>query len=142
MEEITQSLNSEQQESRKPRPLGLSKLLIFVFTINIFLLVILTYSFFSADLLQETIQTYLRHNVISLKTVMITTGIGAMIAAVSLIGIILMWFMRRLGFYLFVFGQIIFIVALLFGFRSFDILNIIVLLFIIMLIGMYLKIMK
>lgn len=126
MEEITQSLNSEQQESRKPRPLGLSILLIFVFTINIFLLVILTYSFFSADLLQETIQTYLRHNVISLKTVMITTGIGAMIAAVSLTGIILMWFMRRLGFYLFVFGQIIFIVALLFGFRSFDILNIIV----------------
>ena len=142
MEEITQSLNSEQQESRKPRPLGLSILLIFVFTINIFLLVLLTYIFFSDDLLQETIQTYLRHNVISLKTVMITTGIGAMIAAVSLIGIILMWFMRRLGFYLFVFGQIIFIVALLFGFRSFDILNIIVLLFIITLIGMYLKIMK
>jgi hypothetical protein len=73
---------------------------------------------------------------------MIATGIGAMIAAVSLTGIILMWFMRRLGFYLFVFGQIIFIVALLFGFRSFDILNIIVLLFIITLIGMYLKIMK
>ena len=143
MEEVNQQQPEKQPEKRqKSRPLGLSILLIFMFVFNGMLFGAMVTGLLSKELVQEILQQHYKQMVITNQAVMFITGIGIVVAGISLTGIILMWLMRRIGFYLFAAGQLIFLTALVVVFKSFDIVNISIALLIIILIGAHLKMMR
>lgn len=137
-----QQIDIQQGKNKKPRPLGLSILLIFTFVFNGLMFGAMLTGFLSRDLVQEILQQHYKQLVITNRAVMFITGTGICFAGISLAGIVMMWLMRRIGFYLFAAGQLIFLISLVFVLKSFDIINISIALFIILLIGAHLKMMR
>lgn len=137
-----QQTDNQPDKYKKPRPLGLSILLIFSFVFNGMLFGAMLTGFLSRELVQEILQQHYKQLVITNRAVMFITGSGVVLAVMSLTGIVLMWRMRRIGFYLFAAGQLIFLIALVFILKSFDVVNISIALFIILLIGAHLKMMR
>jgi len=135
-------IDIQQGKNKKPRPLGLSILLIFTFVFNGLLFGAMLTGFLSRDLVQEILQQHYKQLVITNRAVMFITGTGICLAGISLTGIVMMWLMRQIGFYLFAAGQLIFLISLVFVLKSFDIINISIALFIILLIGAHLKMMR
>lgn len=128
-----------ETEKLKRRPLGLSVLLLFSFVYNGLLLLAMIAGLFSVSIVQSTLQQYYKHIYISHFSALMFAVTGTFIFGVSFWGLILLWRLKRTGFYLYASAQAVMLASLLFIFRSFDFVNIAIAALVIIIIGLYTK---
>ncbi len=128
-----------ETEKLKRRPLGLSVLLLFSFVYNGLLLLAMIAGLFSVSIVQSTLQQYYKQIYISHFSALMFAVTGTFIFGVSFWGLILLWRLKRKGFYLYASAQAVMLASLLFIFRSFDFVNIAIAALVIIIIGLYTK---
>jgi hypothetical protein len=138
------SADSQSKAQTQPaqRSLGLSVLLIFSFVYNGLLLIVLILGLFSTQVVQNILQQYYRQVYISSFTTFIFTLAGTLLFGVSFFGLILLWKMRRMGFYFYAAAQLILLISLVVLFRSYDYVNIAIALLALIIIGLHTKKMR
>lgn len=125
MEENKSSQREKQNEQDSPkRPLGLSLILIFTFVYNGLLLAVMIAGLFYPDVVQNLLQQYYKSVYISQSKAYLATLAGVLVFGVSFYGLILMWQMRRSGFYFYAAAQSAMLITLVFVLRSYDYINI------------------
>jgi FtsH-binding integral membrane protein len=126
----------------KHRPLGLSVLLIFSFIYNGLLLLVMTMGLFSTEVVRNILQQYYTQIYISDIAAFMLTFTGSLIFGISFYGLIMLWKMRRKGFYYYATAQAFMIVSLIVFFRSYDYINIAIAFAVILIIGLHTRQMK
>jgi len=132
----------EQKAPEKRRPLGLSVLLIFSFVYNGLLLAVMIVGMFYSKIVQDILQQYYNTIQITDTATFLILLTGTVIFGISIFGLILLWLMRRRGFYFYAFAQAIFLASIIFISKSFDLVNISIALAVIIIIGLYAKAMR
>lgn len=132
------------EESKNPasRPVGLSILLIFSFTYNGILFILLFIGLIYPAVIREILIQYFPSSTLPVSVAFFVTLGGVLVFAVSLAGLILLWLQRRAGFYFYASGQAAMLATLLFILKSYDLVNIAIALVILILFGLYSRNMK
>ncbi|MCF8366638.1 MAG: hypothetical protein K9H16_12695 [Bacteroidales bacterium] len=120
---------------KKPRGLGLSILLVFSMVYNGFFVLIFFAGFFYPDVFQEILQLYYKQNFISKPIALIINIAAAFIFCISFYGLILLWKLKKRGYYYFASAQAIILVTLVVLLKSFDWINIGVAVMILVILG-------
>jgi hypothetical protein len=137
------SAGQEQEHvPAKRRPLGLSVLLVFSFVYNGLLLLVMILGLFSTEVVRNILQQYYTQIYISDIAAFVLTFIGSLIFGISFYGLIMLWKMRRKGFYYYASAQAFMIVSLIVFFRSYDYINIAIALAVIVIIGLHTRQMR
>lgn len=139
MSEHKSGVQPPEHEIIKRRPLGLSVLLLFSFVYNGLLLLAMIAALFSVNIVQSILQQYYKHIYISHTSALMFAVTGTLIFGVSFWGLILLWKLKRKGFYFYVSAQVVMLASLMFIFKSFDVVNIAIALLVIIIIGLYSK---
>jgi hypothetical protein len=132
----------EKKTDRKQRSLGLSIVLIFSFVYNGLLLVAMIFGLFSVDIIQDILKQYYNNLDIPDSKAFLITLSGTIIFGLSFFGLILLWLMRRKGFYFYAIAQIIMLASIVFIFKSFDLVNISIAIAVLIIIGLHTKAMR
>ncbi len=140
----SQSIDGHSKVQPKPtqRSPGLSVLLIFSFVYNGLLLIVMILGLFSTEVVQAILQQYYKQVYISSFTTFMLTLTGTFIFGVSFFGLVLLWKMRRRGFWFYASAQTILLISLVVLFRSYDYVNISIALLVIIIIGLHTKKMR
>lgn len=139
MSEQKSGVQPPEHEIIKRRPLGLSVLLLFSFVYNGLLLLAMIAALFSVNIVQSILQQYYKHIYISHTSALMFAVTGTLIFGVSFWGLILLWKLKRKGFYFYASAQAVMLASLMFIFKSFDVVNIAIALLVIIIIGLYSK---
>lgn len=139
MSEHKSGVQPPEHEIIKRRPLGLSVLLLFSFVYNGLLLLAMIAALFSVNIVQSILQQYYKHIYISHTSALMFAVTGTLIFGVSFWGLILLWKLKRKGFYFYASAQAVMLASLMFIFKSFDVVNIAIALLVIIIIGLYSK---
>lgn len=139
MSELKSGGQKPEPEKFKRRSLGLSVLLLFSFVYNGLLLLAMIAALFSVNIVQSILQQYYKHIYISHFSALLFAVCGTFIFGASFWGLILLWKLKRKGFYLYASAQAVMLASLLFIFRSFDFVNIAIAALVIIIIGLYSK---
>lgn len=139
MSEHKSGVQPPEHEIIKRRPLGLSVLLLFSFVYNGLLLLAMIAALFSVNIVQSILQQYYKHIYISHTSALMFAVTGTLIFGVSFWGLILLWKLKRKGFYFYASAQVVMLASLMFIFKSFDVVNIAIALLVIIIIGLYSK---
>lgn len=126
----------------KSRPLGLAVLLIFSFVYNGLLLFVMVLGLFSTEIVQDILQQYNKQIFIPDYAALAITIGGTIVFSASTFGLILLWMMRRAGFYFYATSQAIMLASLVFILKSFDLVNISIAVAVIVIIGLHARTMK
>lgn len=138
MEENKSSGRAKQNEQASPkRPLGLSLLLIFTFVYNGLLLGVMITGLFFPEVVQNLLQQYYKSVYISQSKAWFATLAGVVVFGVSFYGLILMWRMRRSGFYYYAAAQSAMLITLVFVLHSYDYINIALAVVVILIFGLH-----
>lgn len=140
----SQSIDSLSKAQTQPaqRSPGLSVLLMFSFVYNGLLLIVMILGLFSTEVVQAILQQYYKQVYISSFTTFMLTLTGTFIFGVSFFGLVLLWKMRRRGFWFYASAQAILLISLVVLFRSYDYVNISIALLVIIIIGLHTKKMR
>jgi FtsH-binding integral membrane protein len=139
MSEQKPGVQPPEPEIKKRRPLGLSVLLLFSFVYNGLLLLAMIAALFSVNIVQSILQQYYKHIYISHTSALMFAVTGTLIFGVSFWGLILLWKLKRKGFYFYASAQAVMLASLVFIFKSFDVVNIAIAALVIIIIGLYSK---
>ena len=137
MEESSDHLQENQEQQKPERPLGLSLLLIFSFVYNGLLLVVMILGLFYPDIVQNILQQYYKSVYISTTTSFILTLAGTLVFGISFYGLLLLWMMKRKGFFYYTSAQVAMIITLVFILKSFDYVNIAIALLVIVIFALH-----
>ncbi len=137
MEESSEHLQEKQEQQKPERPLGLSLLLIFSFVYNGLLLVVMILGLFYPDIVQNILQQYYKSVYISTTTSFILTLAGTLVFGISFYGLLLLWMMKRKGFFYYTSAQVAMIITLVFILKSFDYVNIAIALLVIVIFALH-----
>lgn len=137
MEESSEHLQENQEQQKPERPLGLSLLLIFSFVYNGLLLVVMILGLFYPDIVQNILQQYYKSVYISTTTSFILTLAGTLVFGISFYGLLLLWMMKRKGFFYYTSAQVAMIITLVFILKSFDYVNIAIALLVIVIFALH-----
>lgn len=132
----------EQKAPRKQRSLGLSVLLIFSFVYNGLMLLIMIVGMFSRKIIQDILQQYYDNFHIPDSAALLLSISGIVIFGISIFGLVLLWLMRKRGFYYYTSAQAIMLASIVFIFKSFDLINISIAVAVIIIIGLHTRAMK
>lgn len=124
------------------RPVGLTILLIFSFVYNGILFILMVTGLLYPGVIRDILLQYFPSFSLSVSTAFILMLCGALVFAISITGLVLLWKLRRPGFYLFASAQIVMLATLVFMLKSFDYINISIALVIVILFGLYSRSMK
>lgn len=130
------------QKQHKTRSLGLSVLLIFSFVYNGILLIAMVFGIFAKEIVLDILQQYYKQILVPANFAMYLTLVGTLIFTISIFGLILLWMMRKRGFYFYASAQAILLASIIFIFKSFDLVNISIAIAIIIIIGLHTKAMR
>ncbi|MBE0638031.1 MAG: hypothetical protein IH598_05900 [Bacteroidales bacterium] len=130
------------EKLNKRRSLGLSILLIFSFAYNVLLLIVMVVGLFSKEIVLDVLQQYFKQVLLPDYTALAITLSGAIIFSISLFGLILLWLMKKMGFYFYASAQAIMLAVLIFFFKVYDPLNMSIAVAVIVIIGMHTKMMR
>lgn len=142
MENQDPNEQSPEKIKGKSRPLGLAVLLIFSFVYNGLLLFVMVLGLFSTEIVQDILQQYNKQIFIPDYAALAITIGGTIIFSASIFGLILLWLMRRTGFYFYATSQAIMLASLVFILKSFDLVNISIAVAVIVIIGLHARTMK
>ena len=135
-ESKTESNNIQtKQMHEKRRSMGFSIVLIFSLVYNVLLLLIMITGLFYPETVQNILQQYYKQVYISPFLSILINAVSALVFGVSVYGLILLWKFKRKGFYYFAISQAAILLTIIFLFRSFDWINIAVVLLILIIIG-------
>jgi hypothetical protein len=132
----------EQKTPEKRRPLGLSVVLIFSFVYNGLMLLVMIVGMFSTKTIKDILQHYYQNISLPVSTAFMLSLSGTVIFGISFFGLILLWLMRRKGFYYYASSQAIMLAAIVFIFNSFDLVNFSIAVVVIIIIGLHIKAMR
>jgi hypothetical protein len=123
-EENPEGISNPETLQERRRNLGLSVLLIFSFVYNGMILIALIAGLFYPELVRDTLQQYYKQIYISSIASILINAFAVVIMGVSFYGLVLLWRLKKLGFYLFAFAQMIVLLTMIFIFESYDWINI------------------
>ncbi len=115
--------NQEELKERR-RNLGLSVLLIFTFVYTGMVLIVLLGGLFYPELVRDTLQQYYKQVYISATVSFLINLSAVFIMGLSFYGLILLWNFKKKGFYFFAFPQLAVIFTLVIVLKSYDWINI------------------
>ena len=135
-EENTEQSSATDDQPKKPyRNLGLSVLLIFSFVYNGILLMVLTAGLFYPGLVHDILQQYYKQVYLSGTVTFLINLSAAIILGISFYGLVLLWKFKKKGYYFFASAQAIVILTLILVLRSYDWINIGVVVLILVILG-------
>jgi|GEM_PF-668414 len=119
----------------KKRSLGLSILLIFSLVYNGIILLFVILGLFFPGILQELLQTYYKQFYVSKSLSFLIISLAAIILGGSFYGLVLLWRLKKRGYYYFVIAQAIILNVLVLVLHSYDWINIGIVITIIVILG-------
>ncbi len=142
MMEATTDHGQPQDPTNNRRPFGLSVLLVFSFVYNGILLLVMLLGLIYPGIVQTILQQYYKSVYISTGTSFILTLAGTLVFGISFYGLIMMWKMRRRGFYFYTAAQAAMLTTLLLILKSYDWVNIGIAVLVIIIFGLHTPKMK
>lgn len=134
--------DSSLEFKKQNRPFSLTLILIFSFVLHLLLFLAAFTALVTAEIIQSTLQQYYKNHFLTIGQIRLFSAGGAVLFALAISGLILMWKMRKAGFYLYLISQVILFGAIWKISGNVDLVNLLIALLVILIMALHIKMMR